>query len=171
VRSPAQLLACIFLTACLGGPDDSFPSLLPRPAEASRDLSIEARTPTGISREERADLRQDIDRAGRQVAEAEAAAEASGTDLDTALAGARGSAAGDPLWIEAQVALSRFESARSALADRRTAVSALLVRTGMLPPGDEDRLRAEAVAGALDAAERAATARTNAATALLPPPR
>lgn len=171
MRAVVLPLALLALTGCIGGPDESFPPLQPRPAETPRNLEIRAETPSGISPEERADLSKDIDRTATRLAETTKAAEASGALLDQALKSARGSAVGDTPWLDAQVAWSRFEQDRALLGENRTQVASLMERVATLPPEDADRARAERLGKALDAAERTAAARSTAAAAVLPPPR
>lgn len=169
MRIPLVLTSAILLGGCLGSQEEPFPSLLPRPAETARDLEIRAVSPGGLSAEERAALDDDLVRAEAGLAQAAALAETEGKMLDTALAAARGAQAGDSRWVDAQVALSRFDRARMALGESRQQVSGLLLRADALPADDPERARVDTLVRRLDAAEQAASARTSVAEQRLRP--
>jgi hypothetical protein len=171
MRQAALLLTALVLPACIGGPDEAFPSLLPRPGEAPRAISIQAETPGGLSAEERSLLSDDIARADGRLRQALPPAEGAGVALGAAVRAAGGAPAGDPRWMDAQVARSRLDEARSGLGQSRADLSALLARTDALPVDDPQRAAILAMVSKLDAAEAKVAEQAAAADALLAPPR
>jgi Cu/Ag efflux pump CusA len=113
-RLPPFVLAISLLAACKG-PPGGFPSLLPRPAETPRDMTIAATPVPGLSAEETATLTAELDREAQALDAAEAAVATAGHDLAAALAKARGAAPGTDAWVRAQISLSRYDQARAAL--------------------------------------------------------
>ncbi|MFA7440826.1 MAG: hypothetical protein WCZ66_07615 [Sphingomonadaceae bacterium] len=154
----------ILLAACKA-PGGEFPSLLPRPNEAPREIPPADTGPVQLSDEERRSLLSDIAREESALARAQTDIAAARNSLAAALALARGSAAGSEPWVEAQLALSRFDTERVILGDiDNRLVPADAVATS-LPVDDPDRKRLEILRRALtkameDSARTAASAKT-----------
>jgi hypothetical protein len=152
------LLLAVLLAGC--GPTGAFPSLLPRPGETPRLIAAPGAEATpALSAEERQALRADLAREEQALAAAEREIAAAGSALDRALRTARGAAPGDAAWADAQLALSRFDMARSPLAEIDARLVPALRVTDGLDGADPDRTRLEVLRRRTSAADAAAASR------------
>lgn len=146
MRSTSALtlpLLALFAAAC-GFRGGNYPSLAPRPAETPR--VIEAATPPVLSAEERAGLQADLARERKAIAETAADIAREGRALSQALAAGGVSQSGSAAWSNAQMALSRFDLARSPLDSADARLVPLQRLVGDLPENDADRQAVDALA-------------------------
>lgn len=120
--------------------------------------------PVQLPDEARQGLVADIVREESALAAARAAIAAARKNLMAALSPARGAAAGSDAWVEAQLALSRFDTERAILGDIDTRLADAVALAADLADDDPDRQRLEALRQDLttaidDSAHAAATAR------------
>ncbi|WP_199554432.1 hypothetical protein [Sandaracinobacteroides hominis] len=157
------LLGLLLATACKG-PSGSFPSLAPRPGEIPRVIDApDAEQQPGLSDSERAGLSADVARESKALADVEKAMASEGAQLTRALQAARGSKSGSEAWSNAQMALSRYDLARSPLGDIEVRLTPLLRMVDSLPGSDADRQAVESLAAATASAIRRSQQQVNAA--------
>jgi hypothetical protein len=155
------------LAAC-GFTGGQYPSLEPRPAETPRVIEApDADTRPALSAEEQAVLSADIDRESAALDAATTDMAKAQRELDAALAAARGAAPGSPAWSAAQMALSRFDLARSPLGDIDARLTPLLRQVDSLEAGDPSRQAVESLAAAVTRAGAEAEQRVQAANRVL----
>lgn len=142
------LLPALLLAACAGG--SGFPSLLPRPAETPRDTTIAATPVPGLSAEESATLGAEMDREEAALAAAEAAISEAAARLSAAMAAARGAPPGSDRWVEAQIALSRYDQARAGLGLVIGRLAGLAPLLDPLATNQPERVRFEALSRRAD---------------------
>lgn len=151
----AALPLLLSLAACAlpGG----FPSLQLRPAETPRQLDAPgAAMPAALSTEERESLAADLARAHDRLATIEAAIRTEAAALDRQLARANRAVRGTAAWSDAQMQLTRFDSARLPLDDLRADLTPLLLMVDSLDAGDPDRQAVAALQADLVQASEAA---------------
>jgi hypothetical protein len=166
-RLSVAVPALLLLGAC-AGPGGSFPSLKPRPGETPRVIEAPGGSaPPALLAEEQAGLQADmkrmtaaLDSVARDMAEASRA-------LEAALAAARGAPVGAEAWSNAQMALSRYDLARSPLGDIEAQVTPLLRKVDSLPADDADRQAVESLGAAAARANLEGQRRADAAGAAL----
>lgn len=151
----------LLLTAC-GASGGKYPSLNPRPGETPRIIApFQPDAAAGFSDEERASLADELGREERLLASSRKDIATARTAMDRAVQRARGAAVGDNPWVEAQLALSRFDAARAPLADMDARIAPLSLQVDALPAGDPERTRVEALQGEVtalrEASDRAAS--------------
>ena len=148
---PALLLGGCGLT---GG---DFPSLAPRPAETPRVIATEGDSAyAALSAEEHAALSRDLD--SEQKAFVAASAEIAATRLAVSqrLAAPGVTQKASQAWSEAQMALSRFDLARTPLAEIDARLAPLQRMTEDLAATNPDRLAVEALSAKVRAESAAA---------------
>lgn len=151
VFSPPRFLPLLGLL--LGGcglAGGEFPSLNPRPAEIPRDI----RAPgygieVSLSAEERAGVLADIEREAGSLEAVRRDMEAAERELALAISSAQGAATGSAPWSAAQMALSRYEQARSPLIAIDARMVALLRIVDSLPADNPDRQAVEGLVAAI----------------------
>lgn len=145
------LLSLTMLAAC-SSPNGQFPSLLPRAGEVPRVITDpgEGATPN-LSAEEKARLLADIEREEKALAEASSRIAIARSQLDSALGRASGAPVASNAWVEAQLALSRFDSSRAPLGEISARLPTLQILVDSLPESDPDRLRVEKLQHKLEA--------------------
>jgi hypothetical protein len=166
-RLSLALLALLLLGACAGS-GGSFPSLKPRPGETPRVIEAPGGSaPPALSAEEQAGLQADmkrltaaLDAATRDMAE-------TGRALDAALAAARTAAVGSEAWSNAQMALSRYDLARSPLGEIEAGITPLLRQVDSLPADSPDRQAVESLGAAAARANAEGQRRAEAANRAL----
>jgi hypothetical protein len=164
----ASLLGLLMATAACKGPSGSFPSLAPRPGEIPRVIEApDGGQQPSLSDAERASLSADIARESKALAEVEQALVREGAQLTKALQAARGSKIGSEPWSNAQMALSRYDLARSPLGDIEARLTPLLRTVDSLPASDPDREAVESLAAATGAATNRAQQQVDAANRAL----
>jgi hypothetical protein len=160
-----------FIGAC-GFTGGDYPSLKPRPAETPRSITAPgAGLAPELSAEERSALAADVARESDALEAATSAMATAARELDPALAAARGAAPGSEAWSAAQMALSRYDLARSPLGDIDARLSPLLRKIDSLPADHPDRQAVESLAAAVDRAGADAERAVQAAGATLGAPR
>lgn len=160
-------LALLMLAGC-GASGGSYPSLLPRAAEIPRDIAAPGEgVQPSLGAEQQQSLRADLIRERSELDLAQQAIRDAGAMLDRALSAARGSQPGSDNWGSAQMALSRFDVARSSVGDIRARLAPLERTVDSLPADDPDRRDVlDLAARAADVAARAASQSEAAARAL-----
>jgi hypothetical protein len=156
---PRLILPALLLLPACSGSGGSFPSLLPRPAESPREIAAPgADVLPALAPEQQASLRADLARERALLDQTESDLREAGAALDRALGAARGTRAGADAWSNAQMALSRYDLARSPLGDVRARLIPLQRSVDSLPATDPDRQAVETLAArattAADAAQR-----------------
>jgi hypothetical protein len=148
----AILLASVLALGACGGPSGSFPSLQPRPGETPRAIPAAGSAPArGLSDEERAALDADLSREVKALAAARRGIGDEGKRLDGALKAAAKAEPGSNPWVEAQMALSRYDAARAVLSDIDARLAAVRMTVETLPPDPAVRQRLDALSAALSA--------------------
>lgn len=157
MRAPILLPVLLLFAGCAGS-GGTYPSLLPRAAEIPRDIAApgEGVSPS-LADEQQQSLRADVARERAALEQAERAIGEEGAALDRAIASARGSQPGSDSWGSAQMALSRFDLARSPVGDIRARLAPLERTVDSLPAENPDRRSVQ------DLAARAASVGTRAA--------
>jgi hypothetical protein len=112
-----------------------------------------------LSDPERQALAADVARERAALATAETDLRTADATLTTALAAARGASIGSEAWTQAQLALSRFDSARAPLRDSAARTAPLQRTVDSLPEADSDRRTVDRLVADIAAAERSAAAR------------
>lgn len=141
MRNPWLLLLLLPCLGCRGAGGEGFPSLLPRPAEAPRDLAMAPSIAPGLPPEMTQQLSADLDRDARAIAAAAAEIQRADALLAPSLQAARGAAPGSTPWVEAQMLLSRHDQARAGLGEARARLAALGPLLDGLPADDALLLR------------------------------
>ena len=140
------LLPCLFLVGC-GLSGGEFPSLKPRAGETPRDIRAPGEgIEKGLSAEERSSLLADIERETAALEAVRRDMEVAERELASALAAAPGARPGSEAWSAAQMALSRYDLARSPLVDIDARMTPLLRLVDSLPADNPDRQAAESLA-------------------------
>lgn len=149
--SPLRTLPLLgLLLAGCGLAGGEFPSLKPRPAETPRDIRAPGEgVEAGLSAEERTSLLADVDREAEALEAVRRDMEAAERELNSVIAAARGSAVGSEAWSAAQMALSRYDLARSPLVDIDARMTPLLRIVDSLPADNPDRQAVESLAAAV----------------------
>jgi len=149
--SPLRTLPLlVFLLAGCGLAGGNFPSLKPRPGETPRVIMAPGEgVEPGLSREERAGLLADIERETNALETVRRDMEAAERELASVLAAATGLRAGAEAWSAAQMALSRYDLARSPLVDIDARMTPLLRIVDSLPADNPDRQAVESLAAAV----------------------
>jgi hypothetical protein len=163
MRAPILLPVLLLFAGCAGS-GGTYPSLLPRAAEIPRDIAApgEGVSPS-LADEQQQSLRADVARERAALEQAERAISEQAAALNRAIASARGSQPGSESWGSAQMALSRFDLARSPVGDIRARLAPLERTVDSLPAENPDRrsvldLAARAAAIAARAAEQSDSA-------------
>ncbi len=157
-RAPALAASLLMLAAC-GHSATGFPSLAVRPGETPRVIAEPgAGIVPALSVEERTALASDIAREQRALDSILADMAAEKRALDAALSRLGRVEAGSVPWSAAQMALSRYDLARSQLADADARTTPLLRLVDSLPPDDADRRRVESLVSGIAAARAAGEA-------------
>ncbi len=142
-------LVALLLSGCVFAGGD-FPSLKPRQAETPRIITAPGEgLLIALSAEERAALSADIERESESLETVRRDMEAAQRELDSAIAGARNAKPGSEAWSAAQMALSRFDLARSPLGDIDARLISLLRMVDSLPADNPDRQAVESLAAAV----------------------
>ena len=166
MKSFFLMLPLLLLAACSSR--GSFPSLQPRPGEIPRVIEAPgAGTALHLPPEQRDSLKADLQRETKILAETEADVARAGAALDAALAKAKGAQKGSESWSDAQMALSRFDVARTPLGEIEARLTPLLRTTDSLDSDDPDRQAVESLASAAARASADAERRVQAATRAL----
>lgn len=132
----------MLLTGCGLTGEGPFPSLQPRPGEQARQIQpLGAAGSASLSVEERATLAADIARTTRELAEARRDIDSAEAELAPALKAASGAPIGSEAWSVAQLKLSRFDQARSPLAEISSRIGPSRLMVDSLRADDPDRLR------------------------------
>lgn len=167
MRALLLLPAVLALSACKG-PSGSFPSLQPRAGEVPRVIEAPGgEQEASLSEPESASLAADVARESKALAAIERDLTTEGAALAKALAALRGSKAGSEPWSNAQMALSRYDLARSPLGDIEARLSPLLRMVDSLPASDADRQAVESLASATQSAATQSQQRVEAANRAL----
>lgn len=162
-RLPLLLPFGLLLAAC-AGPKGSFPSLKPRPGETPRVIEAPgANIVPALSAEEAASLAADLRRLGDALDSAARDMAEAGRALDSALAAGRGAPIGSEGWSNAQMALSRYDLARSPLDQIEAQLTPLLRQVDSLPADNADRQAVESLAAAAARANAEGQRRADAA--------
>lgn len=157
----------LLLSAC-SAPGGKYPSLNPRPGETPRIIvPFQPDATGGFSDEERASLADELGREERLLASSRKTISAARTAMDRAVQRARGAAPGENPWVEAQLALSRYDAARAPLADMDARIAPLRLQVDALPAGDPERTRVEALQGDVTALREASDRAANTAQKML----
>jgi hypothetical protein len=165
----ALLVPLGLLLAACAGPPGSFPSLKPRPGETPRVIEAPgANIVPALSPEESAGLAADLKRLGDALDSAQRDMAETGRALDAALAAGRGAPIGSEGWSNAQMALSRFDLARSPLDQVEAQLTPLLRQVDSLPADNPDRQAVESLASAAARANAEGQRRADAAARALP---
>lgn len=164
-RPPALLLLALLpLVAACAGPTGNFPSLKPRPGETPRIIEAPGgNAPPALSAEEAAGLAADMKRLAAALDTAERDMAETGRALDVALAAARGAGPGSEAWSNAQMALSRYDLARSPLGEIEVDITPLLRQVDSLPADNADRQAVESLGATAARANAEAQRRADAA--------
>lgn len=134
--NPRFLLPLVLaLAGCAS--DGDYPSLQIRPGETPRVIAPAAQ-PAPLSASARASISADIASSKAAVNAAGARLAKLAADLQRALAVPGVATAGGPAWSAAQVALSEYQDARSALADVGAGIAALQLRLDGVDSADPD---------------------------------
>ena len=164
--APSLVLPLLLLAACSS--HDSFPSLQPRPGEVARVIEAPgANVDPRLSPEQRAGLKEDLSREGKALAATEADVARVGAELDKAMARAKGAAKGSEAWSDAQMALSRYDVARTPFGEIEARLTPLLRTIDSLDSDDPDRQAVESLAASAGSASAAAERRVQSATKTL----
>jgi hypothetical protein len=160
------VLPFLLLAACASS--GSFPSLQPRPGEIPRVIEAPgAGEEARLSVEQRESLQADVEREEKALAATEAEVASAGAALDKALAKAKGAAKGSEGWSDAQMALSRFDLARTPFGEIEARLTPLLRIVDSLDSDDPDRQAVESLASSTASASAAAERRVQAAMGAL----
>ena len=166
--APAVILLLAAGLAACAGPKGSFPSLAPRAGEAERVIEAPgAEVTPALLPEQQASLRADLKRESAELAATESELKTLGAALDRELASARGKGIGTEPWSNAQMALSRYDQARSPLDGIGVRLVPLSRMVDSLPDTDADRQAVEALTARTASVSAQAQARVTAANRAL----
>lgn len=164
---PLLFLTAFALSAC-AGTSGSFPSLAPRPAEVERVIEAPgAGAPPALLPEQQASLQADLIRERAELDRTESQLKQLGATLDRELAAARGQGIGSEPWSNAQMALSRYDQARSPLDAIGARLVPLARMVDSLPETDPDRRAVDALSSRTTALAAQAQAKVTAANRAL----
>jgi len=158
----------VLLSGCGLTNEGPFPSLQPRAGEQARVIQPPgAAGSASLSPEERATLAADISRTARELADARRDISSAEAELAPALKAASGAPVGSEAWSVAQLKLSRFDQARSPLAEISSRIGPSRLTVDSLAADDPDRMRLLALDREADALLKQTSARADAANRAL----